>query len=168
MYILVKGIIAYIQVVVASKRVWGLQFYFKIQVHKILTAVSVSEEWPCVPGCTHLRPKFIRGWIDFRKSKLVEQRLRQPANTAAPHRTPSLGRCAKRLERWKTYSYYLKLYSQATSSLTVSHKNNFKDTQELKITNQIKRTPKDSINPLSPNGDQHQFYPNHIHRLSRD
>ena len=24
------------------------------------------------------------------------------------------------------------------------------------------------INPLSPNGDQHQFSPNHIHRLSRD
>ena len=45
MYILgLKGIIAYIQVIVAPKRVWGLQFYFKIQVHKILTAVSVSEE----------------------------------------------------------------------------------------------------------------------------
>ena len=43
------------------------------------------------------------------------------------------------------------LYSQATSSLTVSHKNNFKDTQELKVTSQIKRTPQDSINPLSPN-----------------
>ena len=39
-----KGIIAYIQVVVAPKRVWGLQFYFKVQVDKILTAVSVSEE----------------------------------------------------------------------------------------------------------------------------
>ena len=24
------------------------------------------------------------------------------------------------------------------------------------------------INPLSPNGDQHQFSPNHVHRLSRD
>ena len=43
------------------------------------------------------------------------------------------------------------LYSQATSSLTVSHKNNFKDTQELKVTSQVKRTPQDSINPLSPN-----------------
>ena len=43
------------------------------------------------------------------------------------------------------------LYSQVTSSLTVSHKNNFKDTQELKVTSQVKRTPQDSINPLSPN-----------------
>ena len=25
-----------------------------------------------------------------------------------------------------------------------------------------------ALNPLSPNGDQHQFSPNHIHRLSRD
>ena len=24
------------------------------------------------------------------------------------------------------------------------------------------------LNPLSPSGDQHQFSPNHIHRLSRD
>ena len=24
------------------------------------------------------------------------------------------------------------------------------------------------VNPSSPNGDQHQFSPNHIHRLSRD
>ena len=45
MYILgLKGIIAYIQVIVAPKRVWELQFYFKIQVHKIPTAVSITEE----------------------------------------------------------------------------------------------------------------------------
>ena len=25
-----------------------------------------------------------------------------------------------------------------------------------------------TVNPLSPNGDQHQFSPNHIQRLSRD
>ena len=43
-FVLFKGIIAYIQVVAAPKRVRGLQFYFKIQVHKILTAVSISEE----------------------------------------------------------------------------------------------------------------------------
>ena len=76
-----KGIIAYIQVVVAPKRVWGPSNFisnFKFtKFHKIPTAVSISEEWPGDPGGTHLRRKFIRRWwIDLRKSKLVEQRLR--------------------------------------------------------------------------------------------
>ena len=59
-----KGIIAYIQVVVAPKRVWGPSNFisnFKFtKFHKIPTAVSISEEWPGDPGGTHSRRKFIR------------------------------------------------------------------------------------------------------------
>ena len=34
-----------------------------------------------------------------------------------------------------------------------------KDTRKMKLC---------SVKPLSPNGDQHQFFPNNIHTLSRD
>ena len=40
----VKGIIAYIQVVVAPKRVWGLQFYFKIKFTKFSLRYSFATQ----------------------------------------------------------------------------------------------------------------------------
>ena len=40
----VKGIIAYIQVVIAPKRVWGLQFYFKIKFTKFSLRYSFATQ----------------------------------------------------------------------------------------------------------------------------
>ena len=46
-----------------------------------------------------------------------------------------------------------------------------RNTRQLEFwpwTQDSKYTWRASFNPLSPNGDQHQFSPNDIHNLSRD
>ena len=65
----VKGIIAYIQVVIAPKRVWGLQFYFKIkftkfslrysfatQVYKGMNRLSQVKTWTLRETSRHSSP----------------------------------------------------------------------------------------------------------------